>query len=150
MASAAGVSVDSTSECSPPPDGDYSAVVLPTSVPRFVIFKADPAKDRCFRMTVEGFGDGQYEVQAPDGWSVGLTEVTNHASDCALEAGGWPVITAQSAPAAAAVGTLDFEASPFPCTVTLHATLMFDSAAPWAPAQEPMDVDALEVKGACP
>lgn len=126
--------------------GVYSAFNLLTHVPRFVLFKADPARDVCFRIWVEMIGPGlPIEVTAP--WSAGHAEVTKHASDCAVT-NGYPVQPADSASAISGSGTLVVEGG-FPCSVTFHGSLTFDPQESWIPVTEPLDVDALPVDGGC-
>ena len=39
---------------------------------------------------------------------------------------------------------------PDPCVITLHANLCFPEGAPFVPANEPLDADALPISGGGP
>lgn len=156
-ANAAGVDTSSASTNTCLPDAGspaiYSASEIFTDVPRFAIYKADPTRDVCFRIVVEGLSsDPSSGIATPVGWSTGLLEVTNHASDCVPGANGYP-----APPIAAAVkatgssGKIDFlGGGPSPCTVTIHASLTFPKTAPFVPMSESFDADNLFINGACP
>lgn len=148
MAHASGVDVDPNASCSPP-SASYAAYNLFTHVPRFVILKSDPARDMCFRLWVEGIGGTGIGVETTEPWMLTHAEVTDHMSDCALDM-GYPVQPAgNSAPAVSGTGTLTITGS-FPCEVTIHATISFDTqVGGWVPATEPFDADALSVDGGC-
>jgi hypothetical protein len=147
-AQAAGVDVSSSKGCMAA-GGEVSAVGLATNVPRFLIFKADPARDVCFRLMVEGFDGPGIGIMTPAGWSVGSAEVTDHASDCSL-INGYPAPPIGSATnATGGTGSISIDGPFFPCTVTIHATLSFDAQAPWVPPTEAIDADQLAVSGGC-
>lgn len=129
------------------PGGTYSAHNLFTHVPRFVIFKADPVRDLCFRLTVEGLGSGGIGIETTDPWAVAQAEVTEHASDCVLE-NGYPKPAPSAVPAMSGTGTLTIEGS-FPCSATIHAKITFDPPAGWVPAVESLDAEALPIDGGC-
>jgi hypothetical protein len=151
-ARAAGVDVSNTEECfsgTGGSGGTVSAVGLATDVPRFMIFKADPARDVCFRLMVEGFDNAGIGIMTPAGWSVGSAEVTDHASDCALTNGYPAPPQGSSAQATKGAGSITIDNPFFPCKVTIHATLSFDAQAPWVPLSEPLDADQLDVSGGC-
>lgn len=152
-ANAAGVDVSDNGGCAVDAGAAaiYSAQDLFTNVPRFAIFKADPARDLCFRLIVEASSGGpQLGIITPGSWSVGMAEVTDHASDCALPNGGFPPPpVGASVKATSGTGKIDFPPSGPTCFVTIHASLSFPKGAPWVPAIEPLDADALKVGGAC-
>jgi hypothetical protein len=129
----------------------YSAQEIFTNLPRFAIFKADPARDVCFRLVVEMTGGGApLGIATPAGWTVGMAEVTDHASDCVSGNGGFPAPPLGAAVSAiGGAGKIDFAASGPQCSVTVHASLSFAKGAPFVPANEPLDVDLLLVNGAC-
>jgi len=126
---------------------EYSATNLFTHVPRFIIFKADPARNVCFRLFIEMGSTSTINIEATDPWIVSHADVTNQASDCATP-GGFPPQPMSSATALSGAGTLIVEGS-FPCSISLHGSLSFDAQAPWVPMSEPFDVDALPVEGGC-
>ena len=153
-ANAAGVDVSATNTCSFDAGAPaiYSAEDLFTNVSRFAIYKADPARDLCFRLIVEGIdGSSPLGITTPAGWSVGKAEVTDNASDCKPGGGGFP-----QPPLGAAVqatgggGKIDFPSSFPQCFITIHASLSFPKSAPWVPANEPLDADMLPISGGCP
>ncbi|MEP7122106.1 MAG: hypothetical protein ABJE95_14400 [Byssovorax sp.] len=156
-AHAAGVDVSSASPgtCLPDagaPAGTYSGQEIFTNLPRFALFKADPARDVCFRFVLEMTGGGpQLAISTPPGWSLGLAEVTNHASDCAIGNSGFinPPIGA-SVQASGGTGKIDFPSNGPHCTALLHATLEFPQGTAFAPASEPFDADMVVINGACP
>lgn len=129
--------------------GAYSASNLFTHVPRFIIFKADPERDVCFRLWVEGYIDSGIGIESPSPWAITQAEVTNHASDCALS-NGYPIQPIDSAPAVSGTGSLTVDGT-FPCSISLHGTISFSSDAnkSWIPAVEALDVDMLPVDGGC-
>ncbi|MDI1476218.1 hypothetical protein [Polyangium sp. y55x31] len=126
---------------------EYSASNLFTHVPRFIVFKADPARNVCFRLFVEMGSTSTIAIEATAPWIVSHADVTNQASDCATP-GGFPPQPMSSAPAVSGGGTLVVEGT-FPCSISLHGALTFDAQAPWVPMTEPFDVDALPVEGGC-
>lgn len=126
---------------------EYSASNLFTNVPRFIVFKADPARNVCFRLFVEMGSTSTIAIESAAPWVVSHADVTNQASDCATP-GGFPPQPMSSAPAVSGGGTLGIEGT-FPCSISLHGALTFDAQAPWVPMTEPFDVDALPVEGGC-
>jgi hypothetical protein len=149
-AQAAGVDVIDSKDCmASGSGGSMSAAALATNAPRFIIFKADPVRDVCFRMMVEGLSNPFIGITTPPGWSVGLLEVTDHASDCSL-VNGYPAPPAGSAAKAVkASGSITFDNTVFPCKVTIHTLIGFDAQAPWVPPVEALDADMLAVVGGC-
>ncbi|MBK9258624.1 MAG: hypothetical protein IPM54_02185 [Polyangiaceae bacterium] len=126
-------------------DVAYSAYNLFTHVPRFIIFKTDPVQNLCFRIWVEGFSGGgplMIDVTAP--WAASHAEVTNDISDCVMSS-GFPPQPMTSAPASSGNGTIVVEGT-FPCSVSVHANITFDTSEPMT---EAFDVDALPVDGGC-
>lgn len=147
-AHAAGVDVDESASCTQP-DATYSAWNLFAHVPRFVVYKTDPARNLCFRLWMEPAGGGGLAIQVTAPWVVTHAEVTDHASDCALDTGRYPVQPVGSAERAiSGTGTMNIQGS-FPCEVTIHATVSFDAQAGWVPVTEPFDADAISVDGGC-
>lgn len=128
------------------PGGTYSAHNLFTHVPRFVIFKADPARDLCFRLYIEA-GSSGLGFQATEPWVVARADVTEHASDCVLE-NGYPKPAPSAVSATSGAGTLTVKGD-FPCETSIHGTISFDAQADWVPSVEPLDADALPVDGGC-
>ncbi|MDI3287232.1 hypothetical protein [Polyangium sp. 15x6] len=128
-------------------DVEYSASNLFTHVPRFIVFKADPARNVCFRLFVEMGTTSTIAIEATAPWVVSYADVTNQASDCATP-GGFPPQPMSAAPAVSGGGTLVVEGT-FPCSISLHGALTFDAQGPWVPTSEPFDVDALPVEGGC-
>ncbi|MDI1451843.1 hypothetical protein [Polyangium sp. 6x1] len=126
---------------------EYSAANLLTHVPRFIIFKADPTQNVCFRLFVEMGSMSPLAIEATAPWIISHADVTNQASDCATP-GGSPPQPMSAAPAISGAGTLVVDGT-FPCTISLHGTLSFDAQGPWVPMSEPFDVDALPVEGGC-
>ncbi len=126
---------------------EYDASNLFTHVPRFIIFKADPTRNVCFRLFVEMGASSPLGIVVTSPWIVSHADVTNQASDCATP-GGFPPQPMSSTPAVSGTGTLVVEGT-FPCSISLHGTLSFDAQAPWMPMTEPLDVDALMVDGGC-
>jgi hypothetical protein len=156
-ANAAGVDVVAGSAITCLPDAGskaiYSAEEVFTNVPRFAIYKADPARDVCFRLVLEMLGGGSpLGITTPAGWSIGLAEVTDHAADCVGGAAGFPgPPIGASVTATGGSGKIDFSSNgPPPCVVTLHASLTFPKTAPFVPVSEPLDADSLAINGACP
>jgi hypothetical protein len=153
-ANAAGVDVSTSSACFA--DGGaaaiYSGQEIFTNLSRFALFKADPARDLCFRIVLEmGGGSAVPGIATPAGWDVGMAEVTDHASDCASTNGNFPAPPiGKSVKATGGKGTIDFPANGPHCFVTVHASLSFPQSAPWVPANEPLDADMLMIEGACP
>jgi hypothetical protein len=129
--------------------GTVSAIGLATNVPRFMIFKTDPVRNLCFRMLLEGFSGSFTGISTPPDWSVGLLDVTDHASDC-TPVNGYPVPPAGDvAKAVKAGGSVSFDPTGFPCKVTVHVEVAFDAQAPWTPPLELIDADMLAVEGGC-
>ncbi|HVK70988.1 MAG TPA: hypothetical protein VM694_41315 [Polyangium sp.] len=125
----------------------YSAANLFTHVPRFIIFKADPTRNVCFRLFVEMGTTPTLAIETTPPWIISQADVTNQASDCATQ-GGFPPQPMSAAPAVSGTGTLKVEGT-FPCSLSLHGTLSFEAQGPWVPTSEPLDVDALPVDGGC-
>lgn len=154
LANAAGVDVRASFACGIDAGSAaiYSAENLFTNVPRFAVFKADPARDLCFRLVLEADGgNSPLGIATPPGWTIGKAEVTDHASDCKLVNGGFPPPPLGTAvQATGGVGTIAFSPNFPPCDLTIHASLSFPKGAPWVPANEPLNVDLLEVSGICP
>jgi hypothetical protein len=152
-ANAAGTDVAAGNSCLPDAGSAaiYSAQEIFTNLPRFAIFKADAARDVCFRLVLEMTGGGApLGVATPDGWTVGMAEVTDHASDCAGGNNGFPGPPLGSAvKATSGGGQIDFPASGPHCFITVHANLIFPEGAPFVPVNEPLDADMLAVTGAC-
>jgi hypothetical protein len=147
-AEGAGVDVSSSTDCLISPGAVITAASLFTAVPRFMIFKAIPAKDVCFRMWVEASGSPGIGIKAPVGWAVTMAEVTAHASDCML-VNGAPPITMTSVQALSGTGYLDILNAGATCSVNIHATLSFKVGLPWVPASEAIDGDKVDVAGGC-
>jgi len=125
----------------------YSAFALATNLPRYVVFKSEPAANRCVELMVSASGGPGIGIQTPMGWTVDQALVTAHASDCALDASGYPIITMMSTSANGAMGTLDHQPTGFaPCHVTVHATVTFPTGSPWAPPTDSLDVDNLLIQ----
>ena len=101
-ANAAGLDVSSKVDCLPDAGagGVYSAYALSTNLPRFVVFKADPVRDLCFRVVVVVMSGGPSvgTIKTPAGWSIQSADVTNHAVDCALANGAGAPWAAWSRP----------------------------------------------------
>jgi hypothetical protein len=155
-AHATGVDVSSASPGTCLPDAGapaiYSGQEIFTNLPRFALFKADPARNVCFRLVLEMVGDGApVGIAAPTGWTVGMAEVTDHASDCVGGNSGYPAPPIGLAvKATGGGGKIDFPPGGPHCTVIIHANLTFPVGAPFVPANEPLDADMLIVNGACP
>ena len=153
-AARAGQDVNPVISCFPDagPTATYTAFPLATGVARYVIFKADTVRDVCVRIIVEGLDSGMYAISTPPGWWVGKAEITNHASDCELVNGTPPAPKDTAVQASAASGALSDAKpppGPFPCQVSIHATLTFPAGPSWVPATESIDADALNVGGGC-
>ena len=155
-AHSAGVDVSSASPGTCLPDAGspaiYSGQEIFTNVPRFALFKADPARDVCFRLVLEMTGGGPpLGIATPPGWTVGMAEVTDHASDCVGGNNGYPAPPiGKAVKATGGSGKIDFPPNGPHCTVIIHANLSFPPGAPFVPANEPLDADMLVVSGACP
>jgi hypothetical protein len=155
-ASRAGTDVAGNTACLPA-GGVYTAYDLFTNISRIVVFKADPQRDICVRVTLaqsnSGSG-GRYLVEMPLGWAVERAQITDHAADCSITTGGAPPTPAGNVlEAAGAQGKIEFigDAGTDPCSLFIHASLAFDAGAfKGAPAAELLDVDNLKVAGACP
>lgn len=150
LANLAGVAVDPLATCAVA-GAEYSLHVLPTDAPRFVLFKSDPFRDLCFQVMVVGFGGpGPFMVDVTPPWQIESILVTNHASDCELNLGGFPDPPQnQSASAKAAEGTLEIDQPDLPCGATASAKLYFDPTAPWIPDIEPFDSGYLSAGSPC-
>jgi hypothetical protein len=154
-ANAAGVDVSSTPAGSCLPDAGspaiYSGQEVYTDVPRFALYKADPARDVCFRLVLEMFDSGPLGISAPPGWSVGKAEVTDHAGDCVGGDNGYPAPPlGKAVSATGGGGKIDFPLQGPHCLVSIHANLTFPPGAPFVPAHEPLDADMVPITGACP
>ena len=128
----------------------YSAANLFTHVPRFMIFKADPVRDVCFRFWMEGLGSpGPLGINVTMPWGLSKVEVTNHAIDCSVQ-NGFPMQPLDFADAVSGTGSIVITGG-FPCDVSAHGSVSFtvDPTKPWIPATETFDVDALPVDGGC-
>ena len=129
----------------------YSGQEIFTNLPRFALFKADPARDVCFRLVLEMTGGGSLGIATPPGWTVGMAEVTDHASDCVGADNGYPgPPLGKAVKATGGGGKIDFPPNGASCFVTIHANLSFPKSAPFVPANEPLDADMLTISGACP
>jgi hypothetical protein len=127
---------------------EYFAYNLFTHVPRFVIFKVDNTRNLCFRIFVEGFsGGGILGIDVTDPWAAAHAEVTNNVADCVMSM-GFPPQPMSFANAVSGMGTIVVEGS-FPCAVSIHSNITFDTAQPWVPMSEAFDADALPVDGGC-
>jgi hypothetical protein len=130
-------------------DGLYSAVNLATAIPRFVLMKAAPARDLCFRLTVEpGYGGQTLGIDSSGEWRIARGVVTDHADECTLKYGYPPPAEGHEADAVSGEGTMTVN-GPQPCEVSLHATVSFEPQEAWAPKSEAFDFDALMVEGGC-
>ena len=126
----------------------YTAFNLATNLPRYVIFKAEPAANRCVELMVSMSGGPGIGIKTVNGWTVDQALVTAHASDCALDANGYPIVTMMSTTAQSGSGTLDQQPAGFqPCLASVHATLTFPAGSPWAPPVDMLDADNLAVQG---
>jgi len=156
LAHAAGFDVSASTGCLPVDAGSaaiYSAEDLFTNLPRFAVFKADPARDLCFRLVFEADGGSgpSLGIMTPPGWALGAAEVTDHASDCKLMNGGFPPPPIGAAvQATGGSGKVNFSTNFPQCDISIHASLSFPKGAPWVPVNEPLDVDQLKVSGVCP
>jgi hypothetical protein len=119
------------------PASDYSVHPLPTNLPRLVIFKREISADRCVRITIAQEAGPGIGIQTDSGWTTELVEITDHASDCALEADGLPVMPlGQVVQAQRGCGTITTA-----CSLHVQATLSFPAAYPWVPASDALDAD---------
>jgi hypothetical protein len=135
--------------CNEDQGGEVTAASLFTDVPRFVIFKADPVRDVCFRLMVEtSIGPG-VGIQTTMGWAVESAEVTASADHCKL-VNGAPPITMTSVNADKGSGVLEIMSNGLACSVNIHATLYWENPGlPWVPPSEPINSDNVEVAGGC-
>ncbi len=135
--------------------GDYQAFTLITDLPRFVLFKANTARNVCMRVTFAQTGTGPYHVTAPSNYAVEKAEITDHAGDCIITSAGVPPTpSGNSVQAQDGDGFVQFldgdAAAPRPCGLFLHMRFGFDrTSAPWAPALEALDADNIDVAGSC-
>jgi hypothetical protein len=126
----------------------YTAYGLVTNLPRYVIFKKEPGADRCVQIMVAMSGGPGLGIQTTMGWTVDQAVVTAHASDCALDANGYPIVTMMSTAATSGTGTLVQTPTGFqPCQVSVHAVLTFPTGSPWTPPTDALDVDNLPILG---
>lgn len=134
-ANQAGVGVDPTKDCSAPPP--YSLHVLPTDVPRFVIFRSDGKT--CTRVTVStlaGFDPYQVDVTPP--WDVESVVITNNAGDCKVGGDQMPVPPKdQVVVASTATGTIVIDLPDIPCGADANLTIEFPNGGPWVPPSIP-------------
>jgi hypothetical protein len=126
----------------------YSAYGLATNLPRYVIFKREPDTNRCVELMVSMSNGPGIGIQTTMGWTVDQAMVTAHASDCALDPGGYPIVTMMSTAATSGTGTLLQTPAGFqPCHVSVHAVLTFPTGTPWAPPTDALDDDNLPILG---
>jgi hypothetical protein len=143
--------VTSTTTSSTGGTAGYSAYDLVTNLPRYVVFKVEPAADRCIQLMVSASGGPGIGIQTPTGWTVDQALVSAHASDCALDASGYPIVPMMSSPAQMGSGTLTHQPTGFqPCTVSVHATLTFAPGLAGVPTTDALDVDNLAIQGPVP
>lgn len=129
-------------------DDTYQVVTLFTGVPRFVILKASPSRNLCFRLVaamMEGVGIGIFG----DGYSVEKADVTNMVGDCDIKPGDLPPPTGQDVSATAGGGALSLTPSSAGCSVGIHAKAAFPATMPWVPVGEAFDADGLSLEGGC-
>jgi hypothetical protein len=127
----------------------YTAYGLVTNLPRYVVFKREPDVNRCVALMVAMSGGPGIGIQTSMGWTVDQALVTAHASDCALDASGYPIVTMMSTAATSGSGTLFQTPVGFqPCHVSAHAVLTFPTGTPWAPPTDALDVENLPILGA--
>ena len=128
--------------------GEFVAYNLFTHVPRFVIYKLDPARNLCFRISLVGFSNpGPLTIDVTSPWVADHAEVTNDLADCTVSM-GFPPQPQSYANGTSGMGTIVVQGG-FPCSVDVHATISFENVGPWVPATESFDVDALNVDGGC-
>ncbi|HRI67450.1 MAG TPA: hypothetical protein PK156_24570, partial [Polyangium sp.] len=128
--------------------GEYVAYNLFTHVPRFVVYKVDPARNLCFRIWLVGFSNpGTLTIDVTAPWVADRAEVTNNVADCTVTM-GFPPQPQVFANGTSGMGTITVHGG-FPCTVDVHATISFENIGTWVPASESFDVDGLNVDGGC-
>lgn len=144
--------VDTSSDatgCVEDAGGEVTAASLFTGKPRFVIFKADPVRDVCFRLMVEASLGPGIGIETTMGWAVEMAEVTASADHCKL-VNGSPPITMTSVSADKGSGVLNIMSNGQACSVNIHATLTWAMPGlPWVPPSEPINGDDVEVVGGC-
>jgi hypothetical protein len=131
------------------PDPIYTAFALATNLPRYVVFKAEPAQDRCVMLIVAMSGGSSFGLDVTMGWAVEQAVISNHASDCALGPNGYPPQIPGAVQTSGGMGGLKQDSTNFPCLLSIHATLTFPPGPAWVPSIDQLDVDALGVQGGC-
>ncbi len=114
-----------------------------TDVPRFVVFKADPARNVCVRLIFNGAGSGtitEYKVSRGQ-WQLETADITSRAEDCVITSAGYPrTPTGDVLRATSAQGVIELAGDlAAPCALSAKVFLRFDpSGFFWAPDSEPL------------
>ncbi|APR83681.1 Kazal-type serine protease inhibitor domain protein [Minicystis rosea] len=136
----AGVDVSSTISCSSP--DAYRAVNMFTNLPRFLILKASPSRNLCFRL--------QVEPNIGEGWAVSFSEVSNDVHDCDIEPGSPPAPLGETVTGMNLGSGVKLQVSPAGCIAGIHQKIGFAAGSTWAPPVEDFEADGLGVEGGCP
>ena len=130
--------------------GVVTAAWLPTNAPRFAIFKADPERSLCFQMVVVGYIGSASGIETPPGWSVERMSVSPAVSDCDVSHSFPGTPESKAVTAKGGTGSILVDEVNFPCEVTVHAKLTFESAEAWVPSSESIDADqVILLEGGC-
>lgn len=131
--------------------GVVTAAWLPTNVPRFALFKADPERSLCFQVVVAAYGHSESGIATPPGWSVERMNVSPVVSDCDVSHVFPGTPESKTVMATRGAGSILVDEVNFPCEVTVHVKLTFDAAEAWVPSSEPIDAEKVALlEGGCP
>lgn len=131
-----------------PNTSTYVSYALPTGVSRAVLFKQDEKRGICFRVTMvqpASAGERGYAgVNLSTGWGVEKIEVTNNATDCALNSEGLPVTPkGVSLQASDANGCVNFTSV---CEFDISMRVRFDTyGVPTIPRVEPIEGGQIKI-----
>lgn len=130
--------------------GVVTAAWLPTNVPRFALFKADPERSLCFQVEVVEYIGSESGIATPPGWSVERMNVSAAVSDCDVSHFFPGTPESKAVIAKGGTGSILVDEVNFPCEVTAHIKLTFEAAESWVPSSEPIDADKVSLsEGGC-
>lgn len=147
-AQASGTDVTGGKECVDAGTGQYSAEAWYGGLDHVLIHKADWDRNVCLTIHLASPHQPIAGLSTPDGWGLASASISNNAGDCAGGTStGDPVVSTQTVTGAISFGYGD--GGYMPCTVNVHATLVFTSGPSWVYPNELMNADGVLVAGGC-
>jgi len=137
--------------CLPQPDAgsdQYSAQAWSGGLDHILIYKADWTRNVCLTIHLAAPHQPIAGFSTPDGWGLASASISNNAANCAGGTStGDPVVSTQTVTGSVVFGMGD--GGYMPCSLNVHATLVFTSGPSWVYPNELMNADGVVVGGGC-